>query len=209
MTAARQFDTGAPVAAITAALKERVDPAYEAGMRRTVPSGQKAHAVRLPEIRRVGAEWSREHKDLPFGAVLAVADALWATEWREERIVAMTIMGRRKEAPSALDWGVIQRWTAAIDNWELVDNMASILTGPMVVIRPALLSGLNDFSASPHVWQRRLAIVTLIEAARDDPAWLPELRAMAAALKGDRGPTMRKAVDWARRAADKVEARRG
>ncbi len=201
------IDAAAEVAAITATLKTRIDPAYEWGMRRTVPSQQPAHSVRVPEIRRLSVEWSRAHKALSQEELVAVANALWQTGWREERIVAIAVLGRSKEALERLPWGEIERWSAGIDNWELVDNMASMLAGPILVARPGLIAAVRPMAASDHVWQRRLALVTLIEAARDDDAWLPDLRAMTAQLKGDRGPTMRKAVDWARRAADKVEAK--
>jgi 3-methyladenine DNA glycosylase AlkD len=200
MTADLTLNTRAEVAMITASLKDRIDPAYEAGMRRTVPSAQKAHAVRVPEIRRAAVEWSREHKGIPFESTLAVAEALWATEWREERIVAIAILARRKEAPAVVDWQLLDRRSAGIDTWELVDNLASMLSGPDLgrtpasyrdsrVLRPTRWSGVAVWPSSPS--SRPPATTSL--AAR-------KLRAMAAALKGDRGPTMRKAVEWARRA---------
>lgn len=49
---AQKLDVPAEVAAITAALAARRDPAYEAGMRGTVPSALPAHAVRAPELRK-------------------------------------------------------------------------------------------------------------------------------------------------------------
>ncbi|HEY7269842.1 MAG TPA: DNA alkylation repair protein [Dehalococcoidia bacterium] len=204
MTTAESIDAVAEVAAITATLKERVDPAYEAGMRRTVPSQQPAHAVRVPEIRRVSIIWARDHKAAPYEDLLVVAETLWRTGWREERIVAMGILERSSAARARLPWAVIERWTSEIDNWEHVDNLASMLIAPMLRARPDLIRDVEAMSSSAHVWQRRAALVTLIYAARADAGWLPQLRAMTAALKGDRGPTMRKAVDWARRTADKV-----
>ncbi|HXH22640.1 MAG TPA: DNA alkylation repair protein [Dehalococcoidia bacterium] len=206
MTAAPSFDVRGEVALLTAALKGRADPSYEWGMRRTVPSQQPAHAVRVPEVRRVAAAWAREHRSLPAGAFTALAQALWDTGWREERLLAVYLLSRRKAVMETLPWDTIEAWAAGIDNWEHVDNLAG-LTGRMLVTRPELIDRVMALAASDHVWKRRLAIVTLIEAARDDPAWLPHLRAVAEGLRGDRGPTMRKALDWARRAAKKVEAK--
>jgi 3-methyladenine DNA glycosylase AlkD len=205
VTTAERLDIGSEAAAITAALKTRVDLSYEWGMRRTVPSQQPAHSVRLPEIRRVASEWWRGHKGTRPEALLALAEALWDTGWREERIVAMEILDRAKLWQGALPWSVIDRWSAGIDNWELVDNMASHLTGPMLVTRPRIESDLRALLTEDLVWRRRLAIVTLIFAARADERWVPALRDATQALKGDRGPTMRKALDWARRTAEKLE----
>jgi 3-methyladenine DNA glycosylase AlkD len=191
---------------MTAALADRVDPSYEWGMRRTVPSEQPAHAVRVPEVRRLAATWAREHRGLSAEEVTALAQALWDVGWREERLLAINILNRRKAAMESLPWSTIGAWSAAIDNWEHVDNLAG-LTGRMLVTRPQLLDDLLRLAESEHVWQRRLAVVTLIEAARDDPAWLPQLETLAEQLRGDRGPTMRKALDWARRTVRKVEAK--
>jgi 3-methyladenine DNA glycosylase AlkD len=207
MTSAATLDLAAEQRAIVAALEANADPSYREGMRRTVPSQQQAHAVRVPLIRKVALEWSRQHKGVTPADVRALAGALWQTGWREERIVAMALVGRRRDVLASLEWLLIEQWSAGIDNWEHVDNMASLLSGPVLIARPELAPRLESLVTSPHVWQRRLAVVSLIEAVRDDPAWLPELKAMMARLRGDRGPTMRKALDWARRTAQKVEAR--
>jgi 3-methyladenine DNA glycosylase AlkD len=191
---------------MTAALKDRVDPSYEWGMRRTVPSQQPAHAVRVPEVRRLAATWAREHRGMTAAEVMDLAQALWDVGWREERLLAINILNRRKAAMESLPWSTIEAWSAEIDNWEHVDNLAG-LTGRMLVTRPQLVDEVVRLADREHVWQRRLAVVTLIEAARDDPAWLPQLEAVAQRLRGDRGPTMRKALDWARRTARKVEAK--
>jgi 3-methyladenine DNA glycosylase AlkD len=206
VTTSVELDLIAEVNAIRAALEANADPAYRDGMRRTVPSQHEAHAVRVPVIRKLAVEWLRAHKTAPGSSVLDLANALWETAWREERIVAMTLLGRRKDIVAGLDWSLIEGWSKGIDNWEHVDNMASLLTGPVLVARPELVLQVQDLAASEHVWQRRLALVTLIEVVRDDSAWLPDLRAVALRLKGDRGPTMRKALDWARRTVDKLEA---
>lgn len=204
MTTGTAVDVAAEVRALTSALASRADPGYVAGMRRTVPSQLPAHAVRVPEIRRIAAAWSREHKSAAAPEVIAVAEALWQTCWREECMVAMAIVARSKATMASFSWEVVARWSAAIENWEHVDNFAGMVTGPLLGARPDLISNFELLAGSDHSWQRRLAIVTLIEVTRDDAAWKPHLEAMAAALQGDRGPTMRKAVVWARRVLREV-----
>ncbi len=189
-------DVAAEVEAIQAALVARADPSYERGMRRTVPSEQPAHAVRIPEVRRTAREWSAAHRSLPAKDVLAVCDALWATAWREERIVAGQLL-ERKPVLHQVDWARIGRWSHDIDNWEHVDNLAAV-TGRMLLARPELIEDVLALSRSDHPGQRRLSLVTLIVAGRD-ARWLPELRELADKLKGDAHPLVRKAVVWARR----------
>jgi 3-methyladenine DNA glycosylase AlkD len=196
----------AEVAAFTSALEARRDPAYEPGMRRTVPSALPAHATRLPAIKKLAVEWTRAHKLAAADEVIALCEALWATSWREEMLVAVMVLSRSKAAMEIVSWDLVEHWSGQIENWEHVDNLAGDVTGPLLRERPALRNEVAALAGSAHSWQRRLAIVTLIEAARKDPSWRPELQALAAKLRTDRGPTMRKAVAWAVKTLRDLEA---
>ena len=113
-------------AAITATLMARRDPAYEWGMWRTVPSQQPAHATRVPDIRKTASELRRTHRGVDAQDVLDLCDGLWATQYREERIVAISLAGGTKEVLEAVTWNKVERWSRDIDNWEHVDHLAKI-----------------------------------------------------------------------------------
>jgi 3-methyladenine DNA glycosylase AlkD len=198
------LDVEREVAAIATALEGRRDPLYEWGMRRTVRTDASAHCARLPDIRKVVAEWLRSNRAATAEEVLMLAEALWQTGWREERIVASVIVGKRTDVMQGLDWPVVERWTAAIDNWEHVDNLATALVGPLLVQRPELLVAVKEMAMSDHPWRRRTAIVTLLIAARRVPGLLGELEATAEQLKRDPHPLVRKAVVWARKVASQL-----
>jgi 3-methyladenine DNA glycosylase AlkD len=198
VTAAQAFDMREEVAAISTVLEARRDPSYEWGMRRTVPSELPAHATRVPEIRKTASEWRRAHRDLAPGEVLALCDALWATEWREERIVAIALIEGNKELRKAIEWERAERWSQDLDNWEHVDSLAGV-TGRLLIADPALLVRVKVLEVSNNPWQRRLALVTLIVAfMKGGSVWRDELAAMADRLKADKHPLVRRAVVWAR-----------
>lgn len=197
VSTATTLDIAAEVGAISAALEARRDPSYEAGMRRTVPSEQPAHATRVPDIRKTASEWRRAHRDVPPGELFALCDALWATGWREERIAAINLIGGSKDARKAIDWERLERWSVDIDNWELVDNMADV-TGRMLAADRSLLRRARALTERDHPWQRRLGIVTLIVAFRRDAWFRDELAEMADQLQKDPHPLVRRAVVWAR-----------
>ncbi len=200
-----QLDISAETRAIRTQLDAHADASYEAGMRRVVPSALPAHFVRLGDLRRIGAEWSRAHKDTPPGELIELADALWAVGWREEGIVAMIVLSRSKDALQSLPWSIIEAWSSRFENWEHVDNSAMLVTAKMLELRPDLIDDIEAMAGSTQPWQRRLAIVTLIEATRHDARWRPQLEAMAQRLTGDKGPTLRKAVAWARKVHNETE----
>jgi 3-methyladenine DNA glycosylase AlkD len=193
----RSLDTASEVAAITAALAARRDSSYAEGMRRTVPSAQPAHATRVPDVRAVARDWRREHKAVPLDELFGLCDALWATGWREERIVAIDLIRGSRAALRAVDWQRLEAWSSDIDNWEHVDHLADV-TGRLLANEPALLDRVHALASSENPWQRRLALITLIVAFRQDAAWRAELSSQAEALRGDKHPLVRRAVVWAR-----------
>jgi 3-methyladenine DNA glycosylase AlkD len=196
MTASR-LDIPAEAASITTALIARRDPAYEWGMRRTVPSEQPAHATRVPDIRKTASEWRRAHRDADPQDVLRLCNALWTTGYREERIVAITLAGGTKAMLQAVTWDHLAAWSNDIDNWEHVDHLAGV-TGQLLLANPSLINRVHTFEASDNPWQRRLALVTLIVAFMKGAMFRDELTAMAERLKKDTHPLVRRAVVWAR-----------
>jgi 3-methyladenine DNA glycosylase AlkD len=198
MNTATRVDLEAELRAITAALEARRDPAYEAGMRRTVPSSQPAHATRVPDIRTTAAEWRKTHRDIDNHELLRLAHALWATGWREERMVAITLLGHARPAMTADAWPRLVACSADIDNWEHVDHLGT-LSGRMLIANPAMLPDVEALAGSDSGWQRRLSIVTVIVAfQKAGEAWREPLEAMVTRLKDDKHPLVKRAIVWAK-----------
>jgi 3-methyladenine DNA glycosylase AlkD len=92
---------------------------------------------------------------------------------------------------------MVERWSAELENWEQVDQLAFV-TGCLLNTRRALIARVRALSKAESPWQRRLAIVTLIEAFRSNAAWRPQLESIASELGTDKHPLVRKGVVWAR-----------
>jgi 3-methyladenine DNA glycosylase AlkD len=198
VTTATKLDIGAEVRAITATLAARRDPAYEAGMRRTVPSSQPAHATRVPDIRATAAEWRKTHRDADNDEMLRLADALWATAWREERIVAISLLGRVRPQLTSDAWPRLVAWSADIDNWEHVDHLGD-LTGRMLIAEPQMLPAVEALAESESGWQRRLSIVTVIVAfQKGGETWREPLESMVERLRSDKHALVKRAIVWAK-----------
>jgi 3-methyladenine DNA glycosylase AlkD len=166
-------------------------------MRRTVPSQLPAHATRVPDIRKVALEWRRAHKGVGPGEALSLCDALWATGWREERIVAIALIDGNKELLGAVEWAQVERWSRDLENWEHVDWLAGV-TGRLLIADRTLLGKTKALESSENPWQRRLALVTLIVAFMKGGVLREELAAMAERRAKDPHPLVRRAVVWAR-----------
>ena len=208
MTTVQRLDIDAELRAITATLAARRDPAYEAGMRRTVPSTRPAHATRVPDVRATAAEWRLEHRDVDNDELLRLCDTLWATRWREERIVAIAFVGRARPKLTSAEWPRFVKWSADIDNWEHVDPLSD-LTGRMLIAGPQLFPAVEALANSESSWQRRLSIVTVIVAfQKGGEAWRASLESMVERLRADKHPLVKRAIVWAKDRLSR-EARRG
>jgi 3-methyladenine DNA glycosylase AlkD len=126
-----------------------------------------------------------------------LCEALWATGWREERIVAIALIEGSKEVLRAAGWEQTERWSRDLENWEHVDWLAGV-TGRMLIAHRTLLSEVKALESSENPWQRRLALVTLIVAFMKGGVFREELSSMAERRQKDPHPLVRRAVVWAR-----------
>jgi 3-methyladenine DNA glycosylase AlkD len=203
MTMSPEEEVMMEVMRLIKALDERKDPTYEEGLRRTVPSSQKAHAVRVPEIKKLASEWRKTHRNVEFDYLFPLAEMLWATGWREERLLALELVRRSEDALDAVDFEWFRRLSGEVDNWEVIDHMAEA-TAHMLQRQPRLLQRVESLTYSDSPWQRRLALVTMIVAGRDF-AWRPALERFTERMSKDPHPAVKKAVTWARRELKKPE----
>jgi 3-methyladenine DNA glycosylase AlkD len=191
------FDLLKELMSLITSLDERKDPAYEASLRQTVPSSQKAHATRTPEILNVVADWLRAHQDIYPDDLLQLCEALWTTAWREERIAAIKLIADNERAMDAVEFELLRRWSADVDNAEQIDLLAEVM-GQLLLMQPRLIGRIEQLAANYNQWQRRLALVTMIVAGRDF-AWEAGLERMVQRLKDDDEPAVQEAITWARR----------
>jgi 3-methyladenine DNA glycosylase AlkD len=133
-------------------------------------------------------------------------DALLASPWHEERLLALLVLVRRYEKGSREEqaWAVTyyRANLSRANNWDLVDLSAWQILGRAIREeglaahrRPSAPSAeLVALARSPLLWERRVAMVATF-------AWIKEGEAepacaIAAMLLDDREDLMHKAVGW-------------
>ena len=182
---------------IISALDKAKSPAFEPVLRRIVPSTEQVHAARRASVRRVASEWIEGHPNAAEEEISGLAEALWSTGWREERLVALNLIESDIGVVAGLDFDALRRLALEVDNWELIDRLGRI-GGRLLQMKPRLLARVEAYAGSDNPLIRRLGIVTLIEGA-DDLTWQGALMAMIDRLKADEDPQVQKAVERARR----------
>ena len=182
-------------AAIRRELKASADPSRAALLQRFFKTGPGEYAegdrflgLTVPQVRAIAVK----HQSLP----LADLQALLASPWHEERLLALVILVRQYERGTAAKRDAIYRLyrrnTASINNWDLVDCSAGNIVGAHLGERDHRV--LDQLARSPLLWERRIAIIATFFYIRRGELE-PTLR-LAELLLEDEHDLIHKAVGW-------------
>ncbi len=174
----------AEVTAALAWLKKNRSPQVREGMARYGLPSDNALGVRVGRIQKLGKQLGRDQE---------LAEALWATDVYEARILAAYVGEPARVTPALMD-----QWCRDFDNWGVLDTVCFVL-----------------FNQTPHAWkkieqwcrrkpefERRAGFVLLAcvpwRDESDDARFLKGLAWIEAAATDDRN-FVKKGVNWALR----------
>jgi 3-methyladenine DNA glycosylase AlkD len=117
--------------------------------------GDRFLGLKVPQIRA----------ELPHTDALSEADVLdlLHSEWHEERLLALLVLGRRfsrAKKDTATQQRLVNLYLAHtqwVNNWDLVDSSAPHILGAWLLRRDRAV--LNSLAASTNLWEQRIAIL--------------------------------------------------
>ena len=144
--------------------------------------------IKVPVLRAL----AKRHRE----AGLDTVGTLLASHFHEERLFALLLLmqfyQRAGDREQAAAYRLYLDSTDRINNWDLVDVSAPHIVGKHLQDRPRKV--LYTLARSPHLWERRIAIIaTLHFIRRNDFA---DTLGIASALLQDEHDLMHKAVGW-------------
>lgn len=198
------------VTAIRGTLADAGDTEYGLVMQAYMKSEMPFRGVRSPN-RKARCKPLFDAYRLPDQtAWLDAVEALWhEAEYREERYAALGLARHRYyrsyRTPDVLPLYELLIVTGAW--WDLVDETASHLVGPLLKSHTALLTPIMErWATDPNLWKRRTAIISQLRfKERTDWALL---QACIAPNMTDPDVFIRKAIGWALRTYSRVEPER-
>ena len=192
-------------------VKQHADPRHQAGMSRAVPTRLKMYGVRVPHLREIARAWQRAHDDVAREDLMALVEALWDGESREERLLVVYLLERYKRWIPDLTWAHFDRWRRGLDNWEVTDGLAQWVLGRWLLADPdTRLAHLWDLIADEDMWSRRMALVasTWLNRGREDLSFPDLTLGLIDRVKEEKDAMITKAVSWALRGMSKKHPHR-
>lgn len=199
----------APEAAL-AALRAEADPVRAVKEAAYLKSPREVLGLRVPRITELATGW---REGMTVEERVALADALWRMDIHETRVAAAKLLVQARIRPDEGAWQLIASWVPQFDGWAIADH-ASDAGARRLVADPSRLDQVEGWTASPHMWTRRAALVMTLPWARlnnlrpEDAARRERILGWAAAYVPDRDWFIQKAVAWWLRDLSKHDAAR-
>jgi 3-methyladenine DNA glycosylase AlkD len=166
--------------------------------------------VRVPVIADMAKRW-RATMDTP--ARVALADALWRTNIHEARVAAAKLLTQARIPSDEPVWRLIVSWLPDFDGWALADH-ACDAGRRRLLADPRRIDEVEGWTASPHMWTRRAALVITLPWTRQnhptagDLAIRDRVLDWSAGMAADRDWFIQKAIAWWLRDLSKHDAPR-
>lgn len=184
------------VTSIRTALRQAADPAIAPGQQAYMKSSSPFLGVRVPAVRALVREATRDDRDAP--ALLGAALVLWReAAFREERYAALALMALKPLRGDATLLPVHQEMIRTGAWWDLVDEAAHRLREIFDVDHELMAVEMRVWSDDDDLWVRRAAIISQI--GRRDATDLDVLEYAILANVDDPEFFIRKAIGWALR----------
>lgn len=151
-------------------------------------------------------DWLKPNRDLPMDDIAALAARMWASDWHEERTVALQLLSQRTKQLSRTHLPLIEQMLHEAEGWAHLDVLATDILSGWIKHDPTLLEYLPRWAEDANFWVRRAAILAQMQQFRRgegdfelfERITVPQLREGEDWSKEERF-FIRKAIGWALR----------
>jgi 3-methyladenine DNA glycosylase AlkD len=178
-------------------------PERVAGEKAYMKSSLAFHGVTAGDVRSASRELCRAHPELTRPQLLALVEALYATDYFDLRSAGLAVLEKRAALLEADDAEWLIDLARRSANWAHVDYLAIKTIGQLVAAHPQLLRRLRVWAKDPSFWVRRVALLAQLEAFRVGEGDFARFAAIAAPLLPDKEFFIRKAIGWVLREVGK------
>jgi 3-methyladenine DNA glycosylase AlkD len=161
--------------------------------------------VGLPAMRQTVRTVKRDHGELDRRGLIALVGSLWKTPVFERRMMAVLLLEAFQPLLRPADIAMLERLIRQSKTWAFVDELAIVITGPLVEGYPELLRALDRWARDDDFWLRRAAMLALLRPLRRGKGDFHRFARYADRMLEDREFFIRKAIGWVLREAGRPQ----
>ena len=169
---------------LKAAANEKVKLSFE----KFIPSAKKVYGVKVAVLNNIAGEI----KEIDFDLI----EKLWESGLFEEQLLAVKILGNFANKDPERTIKIVEKFSRDISNWAVCDTLATQGIRKIAKDKQKEIFALSKkYISSKNLWQRRFAVVLLIELNRCGLD-KKEIKKLLEKVKGDKEPYIKKAIIW-------------
>jgi 3-methyladenine DNA glycosylase AlkD len=191
--------------AIAAELTSHRNPARAPAEKAYLKSDLEFLGVGLPAMRQIVRAVKRQHGGLDRERLVALVSILWKTPVFERRMVAVLLLEAFEPLLQPADIALLERLIRQSKTWAFVDELAIVITGPLVERSPELLRVLDRWAHDGDFWVRRSAMLALLRPLRRGKGDFRRFARYADRMLEEREFFIRKSIGWVLREAGKPQ----
>ena len=145
---------------LIAQLRAQAKPERAAGEKQYLRSDLHFHGVSVPLCYAILRAWLKAHPALTPGEMGALAAALWASDWHEERTLAIFLFEERPKLLTLDHLPVIETMIREANTWAHIDEIAIHVVGVLLERHPdAMRAHLLHWAGDANFWVRRVPVL--------------------------------------------------
>jgi 3-methyladenine DNA glycosylase AlkD len=191
--------------AINLELRQHRDPARAPVEKAYLKSDLEFLGVGLSEMRRIVRAVTQQDGDLNRPELLALVRMLWKTPVFERRMMAVLLLEAFQPLLRPGDIPMLERLIRRSKTWAFVDELAIVITGPLVERSPELLPVLDRWAEDDDFWLRRSAMLALLRPLRRGGGDFRRFARYADRMLADKEFFIRKSIGWVLRETGKPQ----
>lgn len=168
------------------------------------------HGVNVWAVGRIVKDWLKANANVPIDDIAALAALLWASDWHEERTVALQLLSVRTKQLTRAHLPLIEQMLHEAEGWAHLDVLATDILSGWIKRDASLLEYLPRWAEDSNFWVRRAAILAQAQQFRRgegdfdlfERIVVPQLNEGKDWSKDERF-FIRKAIGWALRECSK------
>ncbi len=171
-------------------LKNRANKKAKESWKKFVPTSKKLYGTYISEVNKI------VHKCYHGG--FGLVNALWKSGYLEEKILAAKILAKISQDNPTKALETIEKFSRDISDWAVCDTLAGQGIREIIKKEPKEVFNLAQRLLSKNFWQRRLAIVILIELKKQNFSQ-EKIEKTLKKVENDSEYYVKKAIIWAKK----------